>query len=238
MTHTIDDFLGGRIRLRQGRAGYRATSDSVLLAACVRAKSGESLLDVGAGGGVVALCVGARVPNLRLTGVEAQPSLALLARENARLNNQAMTVIQGDILQGISGLRGVQFHHVASNPPFYTEVPTRANAEQERAYRQAFALKEWLDFCLKHLRPKGSLNLMHRTESLPELLGILSGRLGALEIIPVAPQEGACGNRVLIRGILGSKKALRLLPPLAMHTPDGRFTPIAENILRCGQGIS
>lgn len=80
MDTTIDDFLGGRVRLKQPAKGLRATSDSVLVAAAVPAQSGETILDVGTGNGVIAACLNARVAGLTLTGLDIQEDLLALAR--------------------------------------------------------------------------------------------------------------------------------------------------------------
>ena len=58
---TEDRLLGGKVRLRQPRDGYRAAIDPVLLAASVPAKPGERVLDLGTGAGAAALCLMARV---------------------------------------------------------------------------------------------------------------------------------------------------------------------------------
>ena len=41
MKYTVDDFLGGKFKLKQG--DYRATSDAVLLAAAVPAKGNQTV---------------------------------------------------------------------------------------------------------------------------------------------------------------------------------------------------
>ena len=80
---TRDAFLGGKLRLRQPRRGYRAGIDPVLLAASVPARPGQSVLDLGCGAGAAALCLAARVGGLRLAGLERQADYAELARANA-----------------------------------------------------------------------------------------------------------------------------------------------------------
>src|SRR6478736_1511110 len=48
---TEDAFLGGRLRLRQPRSGHRAGHDAMLLAAATPARSGDRVVDLGAGDG-------------------------------------------------------------------------------------------------------------------------------------------------------------------------------------------
>ena len=77
---STDDFLGGRIGIVQPRVGHRAGSDAVFLAAAVPAKSGERVLDIGAGVGVAGLCLLARVPGIEVTAVEIDPALCCACR--------------------------------------------------------------------------------------------------------------------------------------------------------------
>src|SRR5690348_10207584 len=74
-----DALLGGRVKLLQPVEGYRVAIDPVLLAAAVPAGAGDSVLDLGCGVGAAALCLAARVPGCRVTGVEVQRELVWLA---------------------------------------------------------------------------------------------------------------------------------------------------------------
>ena len=65
---TTDALLGGRVRLRQPREGYRAGLDAALLAAAVDARPGERLLEAGCGVGGALLQDAARSIGARFTG--------------------------------------------------------------------------------------------------------------------------------------------------------------------------
>ncbi|MBC8158750.1 MAG: methyltransferase, partial [Alphaproteobacteria bacterium] len=64
-----DAVLGGRVRLFQPVSGYRAAIDPVLLAASIQAGGNEQVLDVGCGVGAVALCLAARLKDVRVYGI-------------------------------------------------------------------------------------------------------------------------------------------------------------------------
>ena len=219
--------------MKQPAKGCRATSDSVLLAAAVPAKQGQSVLDVGCAGGIVAACVRARVGDVNLTGIEIQPELAHLAQENI----PDMAVVCADITQKIPALRGRQFHHVVTNPPFYHEPTPRRHIQQKIACHAQVPLKAWLVGCLKYLKPQGTLTVIHRMETVPEILELLRGKLGALEVIPVVGKAGKPAERVIIRGVLASRKAFAIHSPVVIHNADNTPTAAAESILRDGQGI-
>src|SRR6202790_4646948 len=83
---TEDAFLGGQLRLRQPKSGHRAGHDAVLLAAATPARSGDRVVDLGAGVGAAGLALARRVTGIRLALVEIDAALADLARGNARSN--------------------------------------------------------------------------------------------------------------------------------------------------------
>ena len=234
---TIDAFLGGRVLLKQSNDGLKGTSDAVLVAAAVPAKPEESVLDVGTGNAVISLCLHARVPQLELTGIDCQQDLLTLAKENADFGGLSFTPILADIGTIPSPIHGKQFHHVVTNPPFYTEANRRIGKKQALACHQIIPLTDWIKFCLRHVRAKGSLTIIHRAEALPDILSVLNGKLGALEIFPIASRQGEPAKRIIIRGRMNSRKPMRLYPALVMHRGNGTRTPIADQLLRNGMGI-
>ena len=237
MNYTMDKFLGNKVLLKQSSIGLRATSDSVLLAALVPIKHNETVLDVGAGNGVIGCCINARTP-CHITAIEIQDSLGKLVQENALQNDCHMNLVQHDILSPRDPLKGKLFHHIVTNPPFYENSKNiRKNLEQKKAYVQNFDLKKWLEYCLRHLRAKGSFCLIHRPEMLGKILPILEKKLGNIEIFPVVSKEGENANRILIRGYLNKRGSLILHSPLIMHTKANKRTELAEEILRYGKGI-
>src|SRR5579871_6950670 len=86
---TEDAFLGGRLRLRQPKSGHRAGHDAMLLAAATPARSGDRVVDLGAGVGAAGLAVANRVRGIQLVLVEIDEALAELARTNAAANKAA-----------------------------------------------------------------------------------------------------------------------------------------------------
>src|SRR5476651_1344207 len=94
---TEDAFLGGKLRLRQLKSGHRAGHDAMLLAAATSARSGDRVVDFGAGIGAAGLAVAKRVAGIDLVLVEIDAALAGLARGNAASNEIMAEVIVLDI---------------------------------------------------------------------------------------------------------------------------------------------
>ncbi len=240
---TDDKFLCGRLRLLQPEKGYRAATDAVLLAAACPAVAGESVLDLGCGAGAASLCLAARVPGVRLTGVEVQPEYADLARRNAARNGIAMEVVEGDLAHMPRALRR-DFDQVIANPPWYPPGGTPSPvAVRATAMQVTLPLSAWVQAATRRLAPGGWLTLIAGTDSLPDLLAALAPRLGSAAVLPLAPRAGRAAPRVILRARKGGRAPFRLLAPLVIHdgaAHDGdreSYTAAANAVLREGSDI-
>lgn len=235
---TSDDaFLGGRIVVRQPRHGFRAGLDSVMLAAAVPAKSGDTVCDLGAGVGTAALCLAARVGGLHITAVEIDDELAALAQANAERNEgaQSFHVVTADVLKRPRALKRQSFRHVLTNPPYHdiargTRAPTAQKARATSSH--ARDLIEWLRFARALAHPRGMVTAILPPEQLPQALQALSPQGQGVEIIPLWPKEGAPAKRVIIRVRMNARAPLAVQAGVVLHRADGKPTEDAEAVLR------
>ena len=103
-----DAFLDGKISLFQPLNGYRANSDSILLAAAVDAKKGQSILELGCGVGAVLFSLMSRVDALKVVGIEIQRKYAQLAVRNAEYNGFEADIL-GSISVGMNAIHYINF---------------------------------------------------------------------------------------------------------------------------------
>jgi tRNA1(Val) A37 N6-methylase TrmN6 len=244
-----DAFLGGALMVLQLVGGHRAGIDAVLLAAAVPVKAAawERVLDVGAGVGVVGLCIAARVGQAHVTLLEIEPDLAEIARGNVARNGLEgrLEVISADIgaaarTHAELGLRPGTFSHVVANPPFHVQGRGRPARDPIKAGAHAMpegGLERWVQLMARLAASGGSATLIHRAEALGELLALLEGRFGGLRVLPIHPRAGAPAVRVLVQGRKGSRAPLTLLPGLFLHGDDNCFLPDVEAILRRRAGL-
>ena len=241
---TRDRLLGGRVVLDQPAAGLRATTDSVLLAAAVRAGPMETVLDLGCGTGAAALCLVARVAGCRIVGLEADRELAARAQANAAVNGASdrVTVVTGAVPDASAPELEGPFDHVMTNPPYLPPARSRTdrNGARAAAMVESVDLAVWLGYALARLRSKGVLTLVHRADRLDDLLAALTGEAGDIAILPLWPDGSGAkpARRLLVSARKGVKTPPRLLPGLALHGRDGIYTETAEAILRDGKAIA
>lgn len=235
-----DGFLGGRLQVMQPARGYRSGADAVMLAAACPARAGQSVLELGCGVGVASLCLGWRVPGLRLTGLERQADHADLARQNAATNAIPLEVVTGDLGAMPAALRGQMFDHVIANPPYFLDGTTAPDSSRADARHEQTPLGQWLDAGLRRLQPGGVFTLIQRADRLDGLIAGLMGRAGDLTVLPIAARVGHPAGRVLLTARKGGRGPLRLLAPFIMHSAavhlrDGEdLMPLASAVLREG----
>lgn len=238
-------FLDGRLTITQPLSGYRAGVDPVFLAASVPARAGQSVLELGCGVGTASLCLGWRVSDLELSGVELQVPYADLAKANAQRNNQTLQVVSADLSALPDELKQRQFDHVIANPPYFDRTASTAarDSGREIALGENTPLAVWVDTASRRLVSKGYATFIHRAERLPDLLFAMSGRLGSVQVLPLQPRIGRDANLVLVRARKGGRADFRLHAPVLLH--DGAhhesdresYTPAIRDVLRHGKAL-
>lgn len=238
---TIDDFLGGTVRLIQPRHGYRVSMDTVLLAAAIPAHPGDRVLDGGVGTGGAALCLRARVSGVQVRGVDIQDDLLDYARRNIAFNGAGDDIaVEHSDITALNGAEGT-FDHVMINPPYLAlgHGIRPPDASKGLAHMDSSAsLKDWLRYCLYHARVKGTVTIIYRADRMDEVMAYLHRRVGELTVLPLWPRTGMPAKRVIIQGRKGVAGSVRLLPGLALHGLHDRYSAEAEAVLRDGAALT
>jgi tRNA1Val (adenine37-N6)-methyltransferase len=221
---TDDSLFNGLVICRQHRDGYRFSVDAVLLAHFCRPAERDSVLDIGCGCGVIDLILCHRFPELRLTGLELQPALAELARNNAAANGwqNRFAVHEGDLRQIRTAVQPESFDLVVSNPPYYRPGSGRVSQEDECALARhelaadpdsvlaaaAFAVKNRCPVCC-----------IYPAERLPTVFAAMQrNRLTPKRLQPVYSfPEDAQARLVLIEAIKNGGEGLCFLAPLYIY---------------------
>ncbi len=237
-----DYLLGGRVLIKQPKDGYRVSMDALFLSAAVQPDADDTVLDIGAGVGATALCLASRVPTCRVVGVELNHDYVRLASENVRLNHlkDRVEILRGTLKSPPPRLAAGSYAHVMTNPPYFMEGEGRLSPNKGKTdanHQTEATLAQWINFSLLMAKPKGSITFIYKADRLDALLHHFHGKMGDVCVFPLWPGNGKPAKRVLVRGIKNSDKAMKLMPGLVLHESDGRYTNVAENILRHAQGL-
>jgi len=195
---TTDTLLGGRLRLRQPRTGYRVNIDSVLLVGFAGERRVERLVDLGAGVGALGLLALSRGLARHALLVESDPKLAQLARENLELGGFSGEVREHDL--GRNGLRETGVPLVLCNPPYYPAHSHRPAQTPAKASARSGDVTPFLRAAAGVLaRKTGRALFSYPASLLPELLAAARGcELVAKRLRFVHAREGEPARLALI----------------------------------------
>ena len=211
----------------------------MLLAAAVPARPGDQVLEAGLGAGAGLLCLAARVPGLRGTGIELDPDTAALARCNLRDNGlPGWPVLQMDVL--VLQAPGT-FTHAFANPPWHDAAGTPSPDKRRLlAKRDAGAvLESWASALADAVQPGGTVTLVVPGASAARGLRALHGAgCGGLVLVPLWPKPRREARLAIVQGYRGSRAPDRVAPGLVLHDENGRYTAEAEAVLRGGGALA
>ena len=95
----LDDLQRNHFQIIQNPEKFCFGMDGVLLSGYAKAKSGDKVLDLGTGTGIVPILMAAKTQAGHLTGLEIQPESADMARRSVALNGlqERIDIVECDI---------------------------------------------------------------------------------------------------------------------------------------------
>ena len=232
----IEDLQYKGLRIIQSDTGFRFGTDSVLLASFVTGGTGDRIVDLGAGCGVIAILLEGRL-GARLTAVELRPMGCSLARRSAELNGQEIEVVEGDMRSLSESLgRGV-FDSAVCNPPYHS---TRSGAVSQKGepgfegtatHETECTLEDVAGASSKLLKFGGKLFMCCPASRLAEAFRALTDeKLEPKRLRLVASRAEKAPYLALIEAKKGAAPGLRIEPALTIMNADGSFTQEIDRI--------
>jgi len=233
---SLVDLQRNGLVIIQDRRRFCFGIDAVLLSGFAEVRSGETVLDLGTGTGILPLLLSAKTEAERLIGLEIQPESAEMARRSVELNGLAerISIVNGD-LKDVSSLFGRGTADVVvSNPPYMTGghgLVNPADAKAIARHEIACTFSDVARAAAMVLRPGGRFYLVHRPFRLPELMTVLSGAgLEPKRMRLVYPSAEKEPELVLLGCVKGGKPSLKTEKPLILKNESGDYTrEVREN---------
>lgn len=231
---TCDHFFNGNIVLNQPRSGYRFSIDAVILAHLAGPPTEGTVLDLGTGCGVVPIMMAYRNPGLRVIGVEIQPSLAAVARENVAANgmSERIRILEKDMGRLVLADIGGPVDLVVSNPPYRKLNSGRINPHSQKAIARheiKVDLKTVLATARSVLNLAGRFCVIYPAARTVDLLAAL--RTGGLEpkrLTMIHSTPASPARLVAVTAIKSGGPELEVDPPLYLYNEDGTYTRAAQ----------
>ena len=237
---TVDEMLHGRIRIIQGRKGYRFSIDAVLLAHFAARSLGgrvRKVIDLGTGSGIVPILLAWWSEVDRLVGVEIQRDLADRARRSVAFNGMEdrVDIVHGDVRRLHGEYPAGSFDVVLSNPPYRSAKSGRVNPSSEKAiarHEVEGTLEEILGVGSYLVKNRGKVIVIFPAARLPDVLtGMRGAGVEPKAMQPVYSSHGTDAKLVLVEGVKGAGVDLRLVKPIYIYDDQGNYTDEVERIL-------
>ena len=229
-----------KLRLDElGRKGYRILQDpdafcfgvdAVLLADFAEAKRTDRVLDLGAGNGIVPLLMDARDKGGEIVGLELQEDAAALMEENFALNGteERLRAARGDLKEASALFGKASFDAVVTNPPYQELGRGLVNPDSAKMiarHEAACTLEDVLREAAAVLKPGGRFCMVHRPKRLADILsGMEKAGIAPRTLRFVHSRARDAASMLLVSGVRGGGKDLKVLPPLILYGEDGKYT--------------
>jgi tRNA1Val (adenine37-N6)-methyltransferase len=222
--------------VHQERHGYRFSVDAVLLAGLTAVRPADRVLDLGTGCGVIPLIWAHRKQGGRLVGVEMQPELACLAKQNVAENgfSEKIEILEMDFRTVSEHLQPGDWDLVVSNPPYRRLNSGRINPNRQRAQARHELTGSVEDVfaaagCLLHAA--GRVAVIYPAARLAHLMGAAE-RHGfspkALTVIHSHCEDSA--RLVHLECRKGGGEELHVAAPFFIYNRDGTYTEAMQKL--------
>ncbi len=231
----IDDLQRNGLRIIQNKDVFSFTMDSVLLSSFVSLATGDTVVDLGTGTGVLPLLLVGRKDLRNVVGVEIQDLLADMAQRSVQLNAiKNIEIIRGDLKDAPKVLGHEAFDVVVSNPPYMSGNRGKTNSLDTKTIARheiCCNLEDVIKTSSKLVRYGGKVAFVHRPERIVDICFYM--RLYNIEpkrLQLVQPKANKEPNVLLIEGIKGGKPGLITSTTLMIYDEDGQYTPETMDI--------
>ncbi|MDD2900147.1 MAG: methyltransferase [Desulfuromonadaceae bacterium] len=228
---TKDELKLFNLQILQPRHGYRYSLDPLLLTRfCGEVPTGGSIIDLGAGCGIIALVLARLNSAASVVALENNPDMASLIEQNIRGNDLAgqITVQEADVLEYRTVSPDSCFDLVVSNPPFRTPVSGRVSPRPGRdaaRHETTAGLADFLAAAKYLVKPSGRICMIHLPARLVELVSLAAEmKLSILRLRMVHNNQLSPATMFMAELAKGRRTAPVVEAPLFVRDMEGEYT--------------
>lgn len=164
-------FVFKQFTVNQNKCALKVNTDAVLLGALAEAENPKSILDIGAGTGVITLMLAQRFQGALIHSVEIEKNAFLQAKENFSESPWAQRLSVFHLpFQQMGEVSDMKYDLIVSNPPYYTDHLKTLNTERNIALHSEYlTLEELSDGVIKWLSEKGEFFVIQPDRQMKQL---------------------------------------------------------------------
>lgn len=237
----IDDLQLKGLKIIQNSEGFCFGIDSVILSEFAQnIKNKSNVVDLGTGTGILGFLLLGKTNINTVTGVEIQEDVAEMAERSIRLNNleDKFKIVNSNITDIFSNslLEKNKYDVVITNPP-YKELGTGIINIEEKKLISRHEIKATLFDFIKIasllLKDKGEIYMVHKPERICDIIEFFRmNKIEPKELRIVYSHEEEEATLILIKGVKGGKKFLKIDRPLYIYNKDGSYTDEIKGIYK------
>lgn len=224
-------FQFKEFKINQNRVAFKFGADAALLGAWCPILEDQSILEVGAGTGVISLMCAQRNPSASITGIELDYESYEQCAENFEASkwSSQLNALHGDFNLYPFNTR---FDHIVCNPPFFAGSTQN---QEERLNQARHEIKLSLSNLLKRsselLSLNGSLSLVLPHERLGEVEGLADELgFGSIKQLSIRPSLNKKANRVLV--VFSRRKARLHFEELVLYSSPSVYSGRSTELLK------
>jgi len=226
---TVDDLILNNLRLIQKQNGFRFTLDSVLVAHFATVKTGDKIVDLGTGTGVIPLILSTRASKIQITGIELQEAMAEMAERSVQLNNLAevIKIIKGDFRGIHRQIGGGKYNLVTGNPPYWWPRQGAVNPAETKAisrHELTCSLEDVVASASKLLNYQGRFALIYPVNKMLRLFELLRAfQLEPRKLRFIHSFRERSARLLLLEARKNAPAELEVMPPLIIYEKPGQY---------------
>ena len=197
---------------------YSFGIDSILLLDFAKMKKDKSLIDIGAGSGVLALGANSLYHLKNVTAIEIQKEKAKLLEDNIKLNSIDNIKIINEDLNNVA-IEANSYDYIITNPPYYKISDNISNKSEEfliSRQEKYLNLDDIFAFSNKALKDRGKLFMIHKPERMIEIF-TKSGNLKAKRIRFVSSTFDKKPEFIMIEFVKNANDGLKIEDPIIIY---------------------
>ena len=210
---------------------FQFSLDSVLLPNFVTLnKNIKKILDIGTGNAIIPIILSTKTP-AKITAVELQKEVYLLAKKSIKLNNleNQIELINDDIKNYYLNQETETFDVITCNPPYFkVNKDSHFNKSDYKTiarHEVALNLDDIMKIAVKLLKNKGIIAIVHRPERMIDIIQSMKKyNIEPKKIRFVHPNKNKEANIILIEGRKNGQPGIKVLNPIYSHEKNGKYT--------------